>query len=190
MPDPRSKWALTQTALDALLAALDRDRDAAGLLYETLRSRLVKYFEWRSCPDPEAQADTTFNRVARNLEAGEAIRDLPSYCLGVARLVRLEAIRADARERTTFRDLPPQAELTSQPAEELHCFEECFATLPEGARNMIVEYYRDEQRAKIERRKTLAAGLGIPLNALRIRAHRTRASLQKCISECLERRES
>ncbi len=48
-----------------------------------------------------------------------------------------------------------------------------------------MKYYHDEKRAKIDYRKQLADALGIPLNALRIRAHRVRISLEKCVKDCL-----
>jgi hypothetical protein len=36
--------------------------------------------------------DETFNRVMRKLEEVETIRDLPTYCQGVARLVLLQSL--------------------------------------------------------------------------------------------------
>jgi hypothetical protein len=36
--------------------------------------------------------DETFNRVTRKLEDGETIRDLPTYCYGVARMVLLQSL--------------------------------------------------------------------------------------------------
>jgi len=36
--------------------------------------------------------DETFNRVTRRLEEGETIRDLPTYCHGVARMVFLQSL--------------------------------------------------------------------------------------------------
>jgi hypothetical protein len=53
-------------------------------------------------------------------------------------------------------------------------------------RELVLEYFQDEKRAKIERRKALTQRLGVSLNALRIRAHRVCANLKKCMHECLE----
>jgi hypothetical protein len=36
--------------------------------------------------------DETFNRVTRKLEEGESIRDLPTYCHAMARLVCLQSL--------------------------------------------------------------------------------------------------
>jgi hypothetical protein len=51
---------------------------------------------------------------------------------------------------------------------------------------LVLEYYRQERKAKIDHRKLLAAELGIAVNALRIRAHRIRRSLEQCVHTCLE----
>jgi hypothetical protein len=51
-----------------------------------------------------------------------------------------------------------------------------------------MQYYQDEKRDKIDHRKGLAERLGIPLNALRSRAQRMRDRLEKCVSECVEKK--
>jgi hypothetical protein len=53
-------------------------------------------------------------------------------------------------------------------------------------RKLLLDYYREEKRAKIEYRRQLAEQMGIAVNALRIRAYRIRASLQKCVEDCLQ----
>jgi DNA-directed RNA polymerase specialized sigma24 family protein len=67
----------------------------------------------------------------------------------------------------------------------LDCFRACLDTLPLEHRRLIVDYYREAELSRIEQRKTMADMLQIPLNALRIRAHRLRAQLDRCISNCL-----
>ena len=68
------------------------------------------------------------------------------------------------------------------------CLSRCLQALSEESRALIIEYYDDERGKKIERRRRLAARLGIPLNALRIRAHRIRIGLEACVRECVGRR--
>ena len=51
---------------------------------------------------------------------------------------------------------------------------------------MIVEYYCDARRQKIERRRELARRLGISMNALCIRAYRIRDALEACVSAHLD----
>jgi DNA-directed RNA polymerase specialized sigma24 family protein len=182
------KWALTTEALDKLLAHFSDNREEAGAKYESMRSKLVRYFEWRMCPLPEDLADETINRVARRIDEGEDIFNLPGYFLTVARLVFMESLRD--RNRTSV-PLDEISEVSAeQPQEDeqkelrLRCLDDCLNELPIESRTLILTYYHDERRAKIERRKQLAVGLGIPLNALRIRAHRIRMLLEKCVRDC------
>jgi DNA-directed RNA polymerase specialized sigma24 family protein len=182
-------WVLTQEAFDRLLARLDDDRERAGKAYEEARRKLVKFFEWNGSGSPEEHADETINRVARKVNEGEEIRNVRSYFGGVARLLLLEIYKEREYERGAIESLPPPSRITEEddhgePRRE--CFERCLESLPRESRELIVEYYREEKGAKIELRKGLAARLDIPLNALRIRAHRIRARLEECVHECLE----
>ena len=86
-------WVLSQEAFDKLLLAFDPDREQAGYKYEMLRQKLLKFFEWRGATAPEDHADEVLNRLARKIEHGEALRDLSSYSVGVARMMLLEISR-------------------------------------------------------------------------------------------------
>ena len=63
----KTDLALTQEALNELLAWLDPDRERAGQKYEEIRRSLVKIFAWRKCSDPEGMADATINIVAQKI---------------------------------------------------------------------------------------------------------------------------
>ena len=185
-PLPKNRWTLTQGAFDLLLAQLDTDRQQAGTKYEALRRKLVKFFQWRGCSFPEDLADDTINRVARNLEAGENIRHLAAYCVGIARHVFLESLRTRRQEEVL------QAETHSSPTSpdedpRRECFERCLKELSSENFQLIVQYYQEDEQARIEARRNLAARLGIPPNALRIRAHRIRVRLQGCVEDCMRR---
>jgi len=190
-PFPRGKWDLTQDAFDLLLAQLDTDRQEASKKYEFLRRKLVKFFEWRGCNFPEDLADDTINRVARKLEAGEEVRDLAAYSAGVARLVFLESLRTRKQEEEVLRAAPRSlAEPVDESDGRAECLDCCMRELSPANSQLIMEYYQENQRARIEARQQLAVRLGIPLNALRIRAHRIRVRLEGCVEECMRRRSS
>jgi DNA-directed RNA polymerase specialized sigma24 family protein len=179
--------ALTQAAFDLLLARLDADRQQAGLKYELLRRKLVKFFEWRGAAFCEDLADDTINRVARNLEAGEEIRDLPAYCAGTARLVFLESLRS-RRNEAAVEELPdPTTVLNSEMGARMDCLERCLQKLPPEEADLIMQYYQSEKPNRIAARGELATRLGIPLNALRIRTHRIRARLEDCVEQCMKK---
>lgn len=177
--------ALTQSAFDRLLAALDADREQAGEKYERIRQKLVKFFECRDAPSPDDEADETFSRVARRLEEGEHIEHLPAYFYGVARLVLLECDRQQRREMTArAAAAEDQLDRTVEDS-RLPCLERCLAALPAASRELLVSYYAADQAGRIRQRQELAHRHGIPMNALRIRVHRLRVALEACVSSCL-----
>jgi DNA-directed RNA polymerase specialized sigma24 family protein len=176
---------LTQAAFDSLLAWLDADRDRAGKKYESIRLRLIKIFTCRGRPDAEELADETINRVTTKVHvlAKEYVGDPALYFYGVAQKVFLESVRKPAHAAAP----PARTAADSDERErEYECLERCMERLPRESRGLVLEYYRDEKRAKIDHRKELAERLGIAPNALRIRAHRIRVALQRCVLTCLD----
>src|SRR5215468_12318314 len=101
----RQKWSLTQTAFDNFLACLDSDRDIAADRYLRIRRDLVRLFEWRGCSAPDDYADETMNRCARKIAAGEEIRDITTYSLGVARMLLREMARDCARHMRSLHEV-------------------------------------------------------------------------------------
>jgi DNA-directed RNA polymerase specialized sigma24 family protein len=191
---PREKmkdWALTQRSLAGFLSMLDEDPERAGEQYEILRRKLVKFFEWRGSTNAEELADETLNRLVRKIDENEAIRNLSAYLGGMARLVWLEALKRQERERSAFEDLRATAAASHDSSQtdspRIECFESCLEGLASENHALIIEYYRAEKSSKIELRKQLAEKLGTPLNALRIRAHRIRLQLEKCVHDCLRK---
>lgn len=174
---------LTQAAFDSLLRWLDaEDREEAGKKYEAIRSRLITIFTCRGRHDAEELADETITRVTLKAPvlAKEYVGDPALYFYGVAQKIYLESLR----KRSAVAPPPP---VNSEEVErEYECLERCMDELSPGNRWLVLDYYRDEKRARIERRRKLAERMGIAQNALRIRAHRIRASLQGCVEACLE----
>jgi len=179
--------ALDPDAWTNLLAALDPDRELAARRYEALRAKLVDLFRWRGLPAPEDLADETLDRVARRMTEGERPRDVVAYAAGVARLVALEASRGAQRfqQYKSGEIKPPPPDDGSDREVRAACLDKCLGELPSGARDLVLRYESGERGDRISRRRELAAELGIPLNALRIRAHRVRARLEACLAECL-----
>jgi RNA polymerase sigma factor (sigma-70 family) len=192
------KWTLTQDSFNKLLMQLGSNPEDAGLEYERIRGRLIKYFEWQKCFDPEELADETINRVTKGLENGKEIwaSNPLSFFYGVARNVARE--QWGKKETISLEQLGPrdhhlrQQDEVSEPEksqdQEFYCLEECASALPDTQRNLIVTYYFGEKSMKIHKRKELADGFGISMNALRIRAHRIREELEACVSGCVARK--
>ena len=177
------KWDLNQGSFDRLLAWLHSDREQAGRKYEDIRRRLIKIFTCRGCSEAEELTDETINRVAKRLEEiAEAYSGDPSlYFYGVAHRVHLEYLRKKPAPAP-----PPPPRNTDEVEREYECLDRCMQQLTPDSRELVLQYYQEERRAKIDHRKRLALRLGIGLNALRLRAFRIRATLQQCVQNCLK----
>jgi DNA-directed RNA polymerase specialized sigma24 family protein len=194
----KKDWVPTQDAFRNFLQWLDEGVDSGGERYLDMRRRLALYFDRKNCLCPDDLADETLNRVARKLEEKGSITDLSPahYCYVAARFVFLEYLRGGQPAQTAFEEplhsavLPglsgsPGKDSENQAREKLHqCLERCLDQLPEKDRELILEYYRGEQRTKIEGRYRLAKRLGLSMNALSIRACRIRDKLEVCIRGC------
>jgi DNA-directed RNA polymerase specialized sigma24 family protein len=105
------------------------------------------------------------------------VGDPALYFYGVAHNVHLEYCRRRPDP------LPPPT--APPPNEEAYaCLEQCLQQMTAKSRDLVLQYYQEEKQAKIDIRKQLSLQLGIPINALRIRAHRIRLTLQECVFHC------
>jgi DNA-directed RNA polymerase specialized sigma24 family protein len=178
-------------SLQRLLVALAADPDVAGRRYEALRARLVLLFRSRGCAAPEELADVTLDRVAERLAAGVEVRDLVGYAIGVAQLVAKEGRRRDLRSQPLDEAASPaaapgwaEAEDEVDAARRLRCLERCLDQIGLDDRRLVLAYMLDQGAARIRARARIAAELSISLNALRIRVHRLRAALERCVLTC------
>jgi len=195
-------WVITQEAFERMLAALHPDSERAGEQYVKIRRKLVKLFEWRGCAEAEECADETFNRVAQKICDGTSIwtNDPYSYFHGIALNVLREYQRRADQTAKTLEALAKIQDFTVDPEDllsrekeqrererRLECLKRCLQKLPPESLYLITKYHHGEEAPDKARRKELAQSLGIPLNALRIRAYRIRAAIVECVNNCLER---
>ena len=192
----RPDSGISGTAFTRLLRWLDEGSDSQGERYLEIRRRLVAYFDRRNRPAPDVLADETLDRVSRTLEESGRIKVTPParYCYVVARFVLLEDIRKGRRDvpfeetRSGIHHARTVVTATDDGVDQsLECLNQCLDRLKPEDRFLIVEYYRDAKRQRIDRRRDLAKQLGISMNALGIRAWRLRASLERCVAVCRKR---
>ncbi len=187
-PPTKKKTASNQEAFDRLLLLLDPDRDRAGEKYELLRLKLAQFFRSRVCPDVEDLADKVFDRLLGKIAAGEEIRNVYGYSLGIARLVWLESLRDPEARHSSFDDLKAVPLLTEDEIDKksrLACFNLCLRELPEADAALLVEYCSCEHGSKSAVRQQIADKLQVPIGALRLRVHRIKTKLFKCFDDCL-----
>ncbi len=181
------QWTLSQSSFDSFLTILDSNRELAGQKYESLRIRLVKFFEWRACRFADDLADETLDRVARKIDAGEQIKDYVNYAYSVARLLYLETVKKQTKEQALVIEMPVKNNTDHNEEDaQLNCLERCLQTLSENSRTLILHYYRNDKQAKIEYRKRLAEKFALSPNALRIKTLRIRTKLEECVFKCLD----
>ena len=180
------------TAYDILLRRLDADQQRAAEQYNILRRKLVLYFLHHRSPFPEDLADEALDRVARRLDEGEdsGIANLAEYCFGVAKNIRREQTRGLERQRE---EMPPDSRLVSSfdiertllEQDEKHRLQKrlrnCLLRLSDHERELIENYYDDEDRAQTAQREKLARRLKLTLGSLRSAAHRIRQKLEQCV---------
>jgi len=186
---PRGKWSLTKEAYDKLLACFSPDQEEASKQLLIAYLKLVHFFEWHKCDSPELCADKTIDRAARRIDEGQRIDNLMGYLNGIANYVLMEMrkpqplapLPLDLADRKLFE---PPAEDDEREA-RLRCLDICLEELQAEDRVVILGYYQEEKRAKINFRKQMADRLGVGLNALRIRTYRIRTRLEECLIKCL-----
>jgi DNA-directed RNA polymerase specialized sigma24 family protein len=69
----------------------------------------------------------------------------------------------------------------------MKCLKICLRTLPHDERVLIDRFYRGQKNELIRNRRELALHLGIPNSTLRVRAHRIRVDVEKCVRGCVEK---
>ena len=170
-------WKLTEGAFGRLLEALDSDRERAAVAYELLRQRMIGLLQWWGAAAPEDLADATLDRVARKLEEGAVIAQgsLGAYARGVARMIFYEAGR---EPRGPAPELPPPGDAEAS----LACLDRCLGELRSEERSLVLSYYGEGHKADLRRR--LASREGLSATALRIRVHRLRERLERCVTAC------
>ncbi len=170
-----------QQAFEALLLRIEPSFSDPEKRYKQLRSKMVKFFAWRRCEDPDGLADETVGRVVKNLNMGEEIRaDNPySYIYAIAKHVYMEYIREKKKREIIESDLPDHLQSYSENSQD--CRTQCLQKLPKDKLSLLHRYYLGE-----EAREILAKYLNISLNALRLQVHRLKQDLRACEEECLD----
>ncbi|HEV2965153.1 MAG TPA: hypothetical protein VG649_25230 [Candidatus Angelobacter sp.] len=191
---PISQDDLRAAQFEGLLKRLDPDREHAGELYESLRRKLIKFFEWNSCFPAEDLADETLDRVALKL-GEELIHDVSAFASGVAKRVRQEAnkralrmVRVPdlAKQENFFADSKnTEKEIQDKMDGERRskCLHICVQRLPGRDRELFFNYYTTTGQ-HTQYRLALAKTMGLAIGTLRVRVNRLRDELEKCTRKC------
>ncbi len=181
-----------QTDFDKFLVLLDANRETAGVKYESLRLRLIKFFEWRNCETAEELADTVFDRILRKIAEGEQIQTINAYAATIAQFVFKENLRNPAFLSDSLDENPNVQNLAEKDKSEevetdnlrFGCLEKCLAAMDLETRRLLIAYHDTDEGTMIPTRKRLSESLEISLNTLRIRVCRLKSKLENCVRDC------
>lgn len=184
MRETTIKKEVTQERFAAFLAWLSPEAERAGEEYERLRFRLITFFSHRNCRFADELADETINRVTLKIGV-ETIENKLAYAYAVARNVFLESLRAEKTfvvldEISIAAESPP-----AEPDFTDECLEKCLGELSAENRTLILDYFSEAKRAKIDLHKKISAGLETTQTALRMRIVRIKQKLRICMQECM-----
>jgi RNA polymerase sigma factor (sigma-70 family) len=163
-----------------------------------LRRALFTFFAMRGAASPDEMVAETINRVARRLSEGAQIaaENPSSYFYAMARNVWRESLASPNMPLSLPDDdlaagsqaAPPdpvigaREQIESEARSE--CLEKCLGQFNTEERELIVSYYRFSVGERAEKRKRLAARLGMSGNALGQKVARLRGRLAECINDC------
>jgi len=180
----RSDSRFNAAAFERFLYWLGPDPETASRKYESIRTRLIIMFRARRCHCAEDLADVTFERVLRKLPdlitgfTGDPAR----YFYGVAKKVFLEYQRQITIDYRRFQISLPTNIGNPDLENMLQQLDEALSIIPESDRELILRYYTDSGKNKINHRRVLAAQFGLRPSALRLRVFRIRREIRDYIS--------
>jgi DNA-directed RNA polymerase specialized sigma24 family protein len=182
--DTKTNKEVTREKFASFLAWLNPESDSAGEEYERLRFRLCTFFSRRRCGYAEELADETINRVILKLTE-ERIENKLAYFYGVAKNVYRESLRKERQHLNL-----DEVQVAAKPAPEeqsfsRECLDKCLAELPMESRTLILEYFSEVKRAKVELHRRISESFEMTQTALRMRVMRIKQKLKICVHECM-----
>ena len=183
MHNARPKNELTREQFSGFLQWLSPDVERAGEEYERLRFRLCTFFAQRQCRYADELTDETINRVILKASQ-EQIESRLAYCYAVAKNVYREWLRkqrphVEIDEALVVASDPEEPGLTSE------CLDKCLRELPPESRTLLLDYFSEDKRAKIELHQRISRGLKTTQTALRMRVMRSKQKLKTCVESCM-----
>jgi RNA polymerase sigma factor (sigma-70 family) len=171
-----------QQAFEELFRTLEPEAKSVAEGFKRCRHKLVKFFIWRRCPDPEDLADETITRLVKKAGTEISAEKPYSFVYAIAANVFREYSRRkrDHGEVASIDEILEIPDHSRNPVDD--CQKHCLDRLAEDKRKLLHHYYVDniscEDIAK-ERQETI--------NALRLKIFRIKEWLRRCCEDCRNR---
>ncbi len=187
----RKKIEISPKDFNGLLEYLSPDADEAARKYEEIRERLIKFFHFRGCSDPEALTDETFNRMTVKLPSARFAEgfDFSYYFYSFAANIYHEDLRNRKRvvsiEEDTEHLIIEKGSPDENHSRASMCLELCLLEHPPKERRLLLEYYSFGKSEHAAQRKRMAAEQNISEQKLYATISRVRKVLRDCVKNCL-----
>lgn len=173
-----------QPVFEDLFRTLEPEAESVADGFARCRRKLVKFFSWRRCTEPDDLADETISRLLKTMSTGTKISaDKPySFVYAIAMNVFKECARRKREhgEVASIDEILEVPDHSRSPVDD--CQKHCLDRLAEDKRKLLHHYYVDniscEDIAR-ERQETI--------NALRLKIFRIKESLRRCCEDCRNR---
>ncbi len=168
---------------------LEPSQEHAAQRYEHIRRKLITICAARGGSHPEEMADECIDLVVRKVpEIAPTYTGEPEfYFYSVVKFVVLRWLRKNQTVELSDRaDVEDQSGDFFEVEKQHECLDQCLDQLDDLSREIALEYYRHDKKAKIDHRWALAQRTGITMNALRIKALRIRQTLEGCVRQCTD----
>jgi hypothetical protein len=154
--------------------------------YVRLYRRLEGFFSMKGVRDPTGATDAAIDIAVRKIAEGAPVPDAERYCVGVARNIARERLRAERRESNAFLKFIDDLDDGSgeQVARIDKTLRPCFDSLAADDQEFLAAYCRVLRgRARAEHRRELALSMDTTVLALRMRVTRLRKGLADCVQK-------
>ncbi|MFL6228278.1 MAG: hypothetical protein ACJ741_05830 [Pyrinomonadaceae bacterium] len=155
--------------------------------YLRLLRKLEGFFTMKGVSDPAGAAAETIDRAVRKIAGGAPVPDAEKYCMGIARNVTKERLRAERRESKAFRRFIEDLDNGSgeQVAHIEQVLKPCFELLAAEDRELLADYCRVLRgQVRAEHRRELAVRMNTTVQGLRMQVTR----LRKVLTDCAKKR--
>jgi RNA polymerase sigma factor (sigma-70 family) len=157
------------------LSILDSDPDRAEARYRDLRRQLVRFLEWRNCPEPEDAAQEALARGFKRIAGGTdtSVSGVRSYFFGIAKNLVKEGWKPRREELLdpTGWEQAVSPERHVEQVEARLALVQYLRRLNRSERTLLVRYYTED-------RTVLCHELGVTPANLRVTVHRIRRKIE------------
>jgi DNA-directed RNA polymerase specialized sigma24 family protein len=188
--------ALTVERLSVLLERMDPDVSEAGEKLLRLHQRLSTLFQYKGCAFPDELADRAIDILATRLTNTD-VESVEAYLMAIAQNLVKKSWEKQKRLPLPLEVLGERAAPADDPLRVLEeeqtrgiraaCLEQCLSHLPGQARTFFLACHTGDKRQRIQSRTDWAQREGLSPVAVRVRLHRIRVALEKCVGGCLRR---